>query len=246
MTTTPSTTTAHPDQLLLPGQAAAPGGPADMTMMYVMHHAFRRDLGRFADAVAATPLDDRTTWKALAARWDRFFEILHHHHAAEDELIWPFLMERADATEQETLEAMEDEHSRIDPLLKSVADGFSALAGDRVPTGGAGLRATLEVRMAATRDLLARHLAHEETDAIAILQRHTTEASWKAIEEQIGKRKSSVSMFYMVGWCAEQVPAKELDEVFAIVGRPFKVLWWLCRGSFRRGERAAFRYAGVR
>ena len=108
MTTTPSTTTAHPDQLLLPGQAAAPGGPADMTMMYVMHHAFRRDLGRFADAVAATPLDDRTTWKALAARWDRFFEILHHHHAAEDELIWPFLMERADATEQETLEAMED------------------------------------------------------------------------------------------------------------------------------------------
>lgn len=238
-----STTTTHASQMMLPGQAAAPGGPADMTMMYVMHHAFRRDLARFADAVAATPVEDRATWTALAARWDRFFEILHHHHEAEDLLIWPFLMQRADAEEQQTLEAMEDEHSQIDPLLTAVAEGFAALAGDRVPAGAEDLRAALKVRMAATRDLLARHLAHEETDAIAILQRHTTEETWKAIEEQIGKRKSPVPISYMVGWCAEGVPARQLDEVFGLVGTPFKVLWWLCRGSFRRGERKAFRRA---
>ena len=41
-----STTTdlGHPRQLRLPGQTAAPDGPVDMTIMYVMHHAFRRDL----------------------------------------------------------------------------------------------------------------------------------------------------------------------------------------------------------
>ena len=241
-----TTTTARPGQMMLPGQAAAPAGPADMTMMYVMHHAFRRDLGRFTGAVAATPLEDRATWQALAARWDRFFEILHHHPSAEDVLIWPFLMERADADEQATLEAMEDEHGQIDPLLTAVAEGFAALAADRVPVDGEDKRAALEVRMAATRDLLARHLAHEETDAIAILQRHTTTESWRAIEEQIGKRKNPVSLRYMVGWCAEDIPAKQRDEVFALVGAPFKVFWWLCRGSFRRGERRAFHYAGVR
>jgi hypothetical protein len=241
-----TTTTSQPAQMRFPGQAAAPAGPADMTMMYVMHHAFRRDLGRFTGAVVATPLEDRATWQALAARWDRFFEILHHHHSAEDDLIWPYLMERADADEQETLAAMEDEHSQIDPLLTAVAEGFAALAADQVPPDAEDKRAALEVRMAATRDLLARHLAHEETDAIAILQRHTTTESWQAIEQQIGKRKNPVPLRYMVGWCAEDVPARQLDEVFAIVGTPFKVFWWLSRGSFRRGERRAFHYAGVR
>ena len=35
-------------QLRLPGQTAAHEGPVDMHMMYVMHHAFRRDLAAFA------------------------------------------------------------------------------------------------------------------------------------------------------------------------------------------------------
>jgi hemerythrin-like domain-containing protein len=236
-------TTTPTEQLMLPGQTAAPAGPADMMMMYVMHHAFRRDLARFTDAVGATPLEDRATWKALAARWDRFFEVLHHHHSAEDDLIWPYLTERADATERVTLEAMEEEHGEIDPLLTSVAEGFAALAGDRVPAGGDDLRAALRVRMAATRDCLARHLEHEETEAIAILQRHTTAESWKAIEEEIGKRKSTVPLSFMVGWCAEEVPARKLDEIFGAVGLPFKVLWLLTRGRFRRGERKAFKYA---
>ena len=47
------------DQIHLPGQAAAPAGPVDMTAMFVMHWAFRRDLDRFAAAVIRTPVEDR-------------------------------------------------------------------------------------------------------------------------------------------------------------------------------------------
>ena len=54
--------TTWPRQLRLPGQAAAPEGPLDMQMMYLMHHAFRRDLDAFADAVKGTPVRDRRTW----------------------------------------------------------------------------------------------------------------------------------------------------------------------------------------
>jgi hypothetical protein len=239
-----STTTTHTDQIKLPGQTAAPAGPADMTMMYVMHHAFRRDLDRFVSAVGATPVDDRITWQALAARWDRFFTILHHHHSVEDEYIWPFLMQRADDDERAILEAMEDEHGHIDPLLAAVAEGFTALAGDRLPAGAEDARAALRVRVVATRDLLARHLEHEETEALVILQRHSTTADWHRIEkDEIGKKKVPVPMPFLVGWCAEEVPAKEMDEIFGIVGKPFKVLWLLTRRGFRRGERKAFKYA---
>jgi hypothetical protein len=236
-------TTTHTEQMMLPGQTAAPAGPADMTMMYVMHHAFRRDLDRFVSAVAATPLEDRATWAALATRWDRFFTILHHHHSLEDEHIWPFLMERAEPDERETLAAMEEEHEQIDPLLTSVAEGFAALAVDRTPADGGDLRAALQVRTAATRDLLARHLEHEETGAIAILQRCTTAEEWERLTEKIESTKIALPLPFVVGWAAEDIPATERDEVFRRAGLPFKVLWVLTRRIFRRGETKAFKYA---
>lgn len=236
------TTTTYPDQLMLPGQTAAPGGPIDMTMMYVMHHAFRRDLTRFTEAVGATPVSDRATWTALAARWRRFTDILHHHHSVEDDLIWPYLLERAVDAERSTLQAMEDEHEGFDPLLTAVAEGFGALAGDRQPEGGEDLRAALAVRVAATRDTLARHLEHEETEAIAILQRRTDVASWSAIEKVADKRAKPAPLTFMVGWCAEGIPATQRDEIFATVGPGFKILWLATRRLHQRGERKAFRY----
>ena len=44
-----ATTTPAP-QVTFPGQAAAPPGPCDLMPMYLMHHAFRRDLAAFAAA----------------------------------------------------------------------------------------------------------------------------------------------------------------------------------------------------
>src|SRR5690349_548246 len=98
--TATTTSTPYPEQLFLPGQAAAPDGPVDMFMMYLMHHAFRRDLRRFAEAVPHTPVDDRATWVALADRWGRFADVLHKHHSGEDAGVWPFLLARADEDER--------------------------------------------------------------------------------------------------------------------------------------------------
>ena len=122
-------TTTHdwPTQLRLPGQAAAPEGPVDMQMMYVMHHAFRRDLGRFAEAAQRTPVQDRTAWRLLARRWAIFSEVLHEHHSGEDAGMWPWLLEHGTPADRSTLEAMEAEHAEIDPLLASCAEGFERL-----------------------------------------------------------------------------------------------------------------------
>lgn len=228
-----------PHQLRLPGQAAAPEGPVDMHTMYVMHHAFRRDLASFAAAAEATPGHDRATWRALARRWELFATVLHHHHAGEDAGLWPLLMERSDEAGRVTLEAMEEEHSEIDPLLASCAEGFARLA----ERDDDDARAALAVRLVATRERLGRHLEHEETEAIVLVQQHMTDTEWLALEQAHFRADLSPrDLLRMVPWAAHGIPAETRREVLAKTGLPFRVLWRLGRRGFERNESRTFRY----
>jgi hemerythrin-like domain-containing protein len=240
MSTTSST---WPRQLRLPGQVAAPDGPIDMKMMYLMHHAFRRDLDLFAAAVRATPAEDQETWALLADRWDLFAEALHEHHTVEDVGVWPTLISLGTTQDVATLEAMESEHGEIDPLLDGCAAGFRRLAAH----ADEDARAALAVRVCAARESLRRHLAHEETDAIAIIQRLLSAEDWARIEEEHAGAKDAPlgKVVRLVPWVAYGVPRSALDRVFDEPGgRPFKVVWWLTRGRFARRHARTIRHAG--
>ena len=156
--------------LLLPGQAAAPEGPIDLSMMYVLHHGFRRDLARFADAVRLTPVSDGVTWTALLQRWDLFAMLLHDHHHKEDDHVWPLLRRAAggDTAGLAVLDEMEAEHDTIDPLLDGVREGLARMTA----TPDAATKQALVRLVVGARDTLDAHLGHEERDAITLLQRY--------------------------------------------------------------------------
>lgn len=228
-------------QLMLPGQVAAPEGPVDMQTMYVMHHGFRRDLRRFAEAVRRTPVAERATWALLHQRWELFAEVLHHHHSGEDAGIWPWLRERCGEEHLAMLDAMEAEHGEIDPLLEACAAGFRRLA--EAPDEDA--RAALAVRVVATRDSLGRHLAHEETEAIALIQALMTHAEWLELDEKHFKDEKLTlgKVVRIVPWAAYDVPREARDRVLAEAGLPFRLVWLLTRRGFARREARAFAYA---
>ena len=242
---TTSTPHAPTTQLVLPGQAAAPDGPVDLTVMFVVHHAFRRDLAAFAAAAAATPVSDRATWQALAARWQLFSDVLHHHHSGEDTGLWPALLERVDAVGdaegRATLEAMEAEHADIDPTLAACAAGFARLA----TTADEDTRAALAVRLVAAREHLARHLRHEETDALRLLQQHLTAEDWHRLdEEHFKKAYGPRDVLRLVPWVMHRLPAEGVTRMAAAPGGSvLRVVWTLLlRPGFERRERRAFRY----
>ena len=232
-----SSTTAWPAQISLAGQAAAPEGPLDLWMMYVTHHAYRRDLAKFSAAAERTPVEDRPTWRALLARWELFGMALHHHHHAEDVALWPLLTERADATGREVLAAMEAEHAEIDPILEAVTAALTRL------TEGADddVRAAVVVRLVAGRESLGRHLAHEETEAIALMQQLMTQEEWLAMQEHSFKpdKITLALVLNMLPWTIDGVPVAVRDRLLGDVpgGR---LVWWLSRGGYARRERAAF------
>jgi hypothetical protein len=231
--------TARP-QLRLPGQAAAPEGPLDMTMMYLMHHGFRRDLARFAVAVPATPIEDRHAWHALAARWSTFSTALHRHHAEEDAWLWPALAERVGAAQQQTLADMEAEHAEIDPLLESCRAGLARM----VDRPRSDTRAALSVRLVAAREHLARHLAHEETETIALMQQVLTADEWREVEEHFKEGTGVRLLLRLVPWVLHEVPDEVRAELLAQPGRRAQqVLWTLTRGRFTRQDATAFRHA---
>lgn len=240
-TTTPSATVP---QVTFPGQAAAPPGPVDLLPMYLIHHAFRRDLRSFRTAAAATPLTDRTAWAALGERWERFGRILHHHHHGEDETLWPLLLARVDAAGDRagraTLEAMEEEHGEIDPLLTACGTGFARLSRAADEDG----RAALVVRLSAAEERLGRHLGHEESEAMALVQQHLTAAEWHALDRQFAEHYSRRDVLFSLPWVLHQVPADLRPRVLAFVGRGPVLLWRLVlRRPFERAERRVFRHA---
>lgn len=237
-----ATATTRP-QLDLPGQAHVAPGPLDMTGMYVMHYAFRRDLTDFVSAVRQTPVGDLEVWRALRARWARFFEVLHHHHEAEDAHIWP--VTRAHAEElgrpevTAVLDRMEADHDLIDPALEACTAAFAAMVGHPC----ADHRNALDVEVTEVRELLVDHLAREESTAIPLLQELTTPEEWKASEKAIGKEYGLAIIPFAAPWGVKGLPPEKLQEVLSYLELPHRVLLRVFRRGFLRKEAVAFRYA---
>jgi hypothetical protein len=231
---------------MLPGQEAAPDGPVDLTPMWLMHHALRRDLANFSAAVRATPVSDRRIWQSLHQRWQQFARILHHHHSGEDAYIWPMLLKRVDdagdAEGRATLDAMTAEHAEIDPLLDRCAEGFARLA--ERPDGQA--HALLSEQLSRAGETLGQHLGHEERDAMALVQRYLSPADWHLLDKQVGAGYPAREVPFTLGWVMYGLRGEARQRALGFLGKVPSLMWSvLLRRRFERSEQQTFQYAGV-
>jgi hemerythrin-like domain-containing protein len=238
-----STTSTRPVQVTLPGQSHTADGPHDLTGMFVMHHAFRRDLDRFRAAVVDTPVAERRTWSRLARRWDRFATVLHHHHTVEDDAIWPPLVAAAEAAgaadDLAVLEAMEAEHDQVDPALARCREAFAAMAEHPCDDH----RNALDIRVTAVREALLFHLQHEECEALPLVQRTMTAQQWLDSEEAAAKGYPGRLVPFLLGWVAEDLPAPVMERITREAGPAYAVLLRLVRPWYVRSERRTFPHA---
>ncbi|TFV51715.1 hemerythrin domain-containing protein [Blastococcus sp. TF02A-35] len=155
---------------------------APMTMNRVIHAAVRRDLQRLE-----TALDDwREGDRARGGELDRAFANLRaeltHHHETEDTHIWPMLA--AKGVDPELLAAMEDEHEAMAEALARTATALGALAA----TGSTADAAAASASVGRTREIVERHLRHEEDDLEPQLAPHHGSPEWKAVERKLRSR----------------------------------------------------------
>ena len=169
----------------------------DMTWMYVMHDALRRELECIV-RVTARPDDDPKQVLRTAAGWEMFKSYLRIHHTAEDDMLWP-PMRQALADNSDglaLLDAMEAEHAAIDPLL-AVID--TAVADP--DTGPQRLGDLTDALATALRG----HLKHEEDEGLALIDATLAPEQWQALGVETGKRLGDDVQRYMP-WVLEDAP----------------------------------------
>jgi hypothetical protein len=142
----------------------------------------------------------------LAERWERFATVLHHHHTVEDKSMWPVLLDHArmagDVEVEEMLLAMEAEHERIDPALRASRDALDAMQTHPCDDH----RNALELQITTAQELLAAHLAHEESEALPYLQRTLSTTEYALMEKAAAKAYPASMLLFLVPWVLHGLP----------------------------------------
>jgi hemerythrin-like domain-containing protein len=198
-------------------------GEVDFTMMYAAHDAFARHLDWIAEALER----DARVHQNTAERWTLFAHQLHVHHTAEDESLWPMLRSAiAGPDELAVLDAMESEHGQLDPQVARIDAQIAA----GLATDAAG----------SVRELaggLARHMRHEENDALPLIDSYLGRPGWAEFAKRIRSTQGVSGAAVYLPWLLDGATADVSKRVLGILPPPARLLY---RGVWRRRYRARF------
>jgi iron-sulfur cluster repair protein YtfE (RIC family) len=113
---------------------------------------------------------------AVGAHLDFIVAALHHHHLAEDELLWPKLCARVPA-ESVAVARMESAHQSIAEATTRVRAMLPSWV--RAPEASATERLAIAVEELSSRT--GEHLADEESAVVPLINAHVTAQEWRAI-----------------------------------------------------------------
>lgn len=186
----------------------------DVTMMFLVHNAFRRDMSRMQAAAARADLP--AVRAALRAGWAVFNRYLTVHHTAEDEMLWPPMhVKLRDRTDEAILLAeMAQEHSRLDPLLREIDDKLAL-----------GTTAHLVALFDELATALTDHLEHEEAAVLPLVQEILTSEEWKAFGDDQRRRIGFGDAKWFFPWLLDEASEDTQDQVIGILPAPLRLVY---------------------
>ena len=183
------------------------------TMNRVIHAAVRRDLDRLAAALGDLADRDRPRAHALERAFANLRLELTHHHEGEDTHIWP--MCATVGIDKGLLEAMESEHHLMAEALADTSAAMATVAS----TGSGADAATAYASVVHTREVVERHLRHEETELEPALSPHFESPEWKAAEKKLRSQPPGVAGRFFA-WVTDGMAPAERSYFRAIVPAP--------------------------
>jgi hypothetical protein len=94
----------------------------------------------------------------------------------------------------------------------------------------------------ATHASVYGHLAHEESEALPILQRHLSDKGWTKAERKAKGAKSPRTIAFLVPWLADGLPMPVFSQAFGSAAPALKAVLSMTRSRYERDEWMAFRH----
>lgn len=202
--------------------------------MQIAHRVMLRDLDRTIGvtmAMADRGVDiTRRRVRAVVRYLESMVDSIHHHHRAEDDILWPVIELRAGA--HVDLTALTEDHEALIPKLDGLAETvrqFEASPSRRSAAVVAG-------RLVDVRNTLAEHIAEEERDTLPVIRRYLSVSDWQDVESRI--RKAGAKMSFELPRIAAAVSADELSALKRDAGPVIGLMLFLLTPRYRRMEKA--------
>jgi hemerythrin-like domain-containing protein len=200
---------------------------AEMSMNKAIHAAFRRDLGRFIDALGRFPDGNRQRAEQLATAWANFDDQLIRHHEGEHEIAWPAL-EKVGVS-HDILTQMDAEHDTMAAALANVRGAMAALRGS---ASGADATTALSAMQELQR-VTVLHFDHEEAEIEPIYLEKQDSPEMKAMGREFAK-VGPVQGGTFFAWALDGASPQESAAITGNIPKPVLIL---ISGVFGRSYR---------
>lgn len=189
--------------------------PTDAFEMALVHSIFRNELQSAPDLVRSVRPGQRGRANRVASHTKNVLAALHHHHMAEDELLWQKLHDRMPQC-AEDIQRMETEHEFIAKAVVGVelrlAEWIAATNSTRHFAIQSRASQMLVSEIRALGELVSDHLAAEEERIVPLINENMSDAEWRAVTERGGSFLTGRNMWFGLAFVGMALEACTIDE----------------------------------
>jgi len=194
--------------------------PIDVRDMAIVHRTFRDAFSESGQLVLANPTPSPERVAFLADHIDFLLGVLHHHHASEDESLYPLLAQRV-PEQLEMVNAVEAQHKTVTGAIESVTQSCTAWSqGPSVATAEA-----LAARLDDLNAVLQPHLDDEEAKIVPLAAEHLTQKEWDSMGEKavaaIPRKKLPIAF----GLLTEPLNESDREHMKSTLPAPVRILF---------------------
>lgn len=213
--------------------APAPTTDTDLLGIRIAHRIMRREARLMAGLAAAwadgsDPLTGRRR-RVFGAWIEGLCRDIHHHHATEDDVLWPVLERYAGA--EVDLAPLSDDHAALDPVLDDIRAAFTVAAAD-------GRVEPLTERLTHLADLLDEHIAEEERDLFPVIRRYVPASEWAVVEK--AAQRGGPGIRYALPRIVDVATQEEFATMTASAPKPLLLVMKLLLPRYRREKKVLF------
>lgn len=152
-------------------------------VLMAMHKAMRADSQRLIVAAAALPDGDTGAAAALGRAFAAIVGLIHDHHWTEDDVMYPFLLDRVRTFEHDAIR-LENDHVELDAAMARINARFRLLAHQLSAALWQDTRSHLLDEAAAFNRVLVDHLDREEDLVIPPFESMISEAEQHTLQKE--------------------------------------------------------------